>query len=376
MENWGDALNSDKLFGAGWRERGEAWIRNHHRKVEAHKQGLEPPPPSRSRSLRTLRGPELILSSPPEPKFCVHGFLSCPSLNLLVGDPGHKKSLLAIDLALCVAMGAPWLGLPVTQKPIVLVEEESGLLRLWRRLHSAFTAHSATIETPFHFISMGNYDFRDINEASDLIEHARSVEAGLIVIDALANVMVGGDENSVLSVQPILHNLRAVAIDCGAAVLIIHHTNKSGFFRGSTSLSAGVDQLLSVYSPPGQTLLRLTTLKSRDLEPITLHAHANFETDRFWLEPTEDRFPDPNPSSALSASAFHILDFLSQYPGATTPEMMTGIGNQNPASVRKNLYDLTIAGYITRIDGNTRGKIAHYQLSPSGQKVLSSHANL
>ena len=102
---------------------------------------------------------------------------------------------------------------------------------------------------------MGNYDFRNVEEAVDLSEHAHSVDARLIVIDALADVMVGGDENSVLSTQPILRNLRALAIDCDAAVVIVHHNNKSGAFRGSTTLQAAVDHMLSVYSPPGQNLI-------------------------------------------------------------------------------------------------------------------------
>ncbi|MEX1247926.1 MAG: AAA family ATPase [Anaerolineales bacterium] len=363
MEPWPDPAD---LWGADWKEQADEAI--------AARRGLSPSRPSHS--LRTLHGPDLILSPAPEPKYCVQGLFACPSLNVLVGDPGHKKSFLAIDLGISVAMGKPWLGCTVSQKPVVLVEEESGLLRLWKRLNSAFAAHAATDQTPFHFISAGAYDFRDIAEAQDLIEHARSVGAGLIIIDSLADVMVGGNENSVLSIQPILRHLRAVTIDCGAAVVLVHHTNKSGLFRGSTSISAGVDHMLSVYSPPGQNLIRLTTLKSRDVEPITLHAQVHFEPDRFWLTSTDQRFAEDLPAGGLSPSARRILVFLAEHPRASTPALMQHLNGSSPSAVRKLLYDLMVTGLINRSDGKAQGKLARYELSPHGRNLLSTDANV
>jgi hypothetical protein len=316
------------------------------------------PPEKKHKKKRDLRGPKVIMQPPPEPHYLVQGLFAASSLNLLVGDPGHKKSILAIDLALSVAMGKPWLGQPVSQSSVVLVEEESGLQRLLKRLHSAFLGHGANEDTPFHFISMGNYDFRDVDEAIDLSEHAHSVDARLIVIDALADVMVGGDENSVLSTQPILRNLRALAIDCDAAVVIVHHNNKSGAFRGSTTLQAGVDHMLSVYSPPGQNLIRLSTLKSRDLEPITLHARAHFAPDRFWLEGTDETFLH-SPSKVESA----ILTYIATNTQASTPELMRAITITTPGNVRKTVQLLKGSGYIKRVNEVKIGIEAIFELT-------------
>ena len=328
------------------------------------------PPEKKHKKKRDLRGPKVIMEPPPEPHYLVQGLFAASSLNLLVGDPGHKKSILAIDLALSVAMGKPWLGQPVSQSSVVLVEEESGLQRLLKRLHSAFLGHSANEETPFHFISMGNYDFRDVDEAIDLSEHAHSVDACLIVIDALADVMVGGDENSVLSTQPILRNLRALAIDCDAAVVIVHHNNKSGAFRGSTTLQAAVDHMLSVYSPPGQNLIRLSTLKSRDLEPITLHARAHFEPDRFYLTPTDETFP-PHLSKVERA----VLSFIGEHETVSTHDLQTSLDFTSPGNIRTALHNLKGSKYIQRINGDKRGEKAILQLTDKGLSLVKELDN-
>lgn len=318
--------------------------------------------------IRTVHGAQVALRPPPAFKYCIPGLLGQPSLNLLVGDPGHKKSLLATDLAISVAMGKPWLNLPVIQQPVLLVEEESGFFRLWKRLNSALTAHAASAETPFHFISMGSFDFRREDDMSDLTRIGRSVNAGLIVIDALANIMVGGDENSVTSVQPILRNLRSVALGCSAALLIIHHTNKSGGYRGSTSLSAGVDHMLSVYSPPGQDLIRLKTLKSRDTKYVLLHARANFKPDRFHLTFTDEKLED---KPSLNSTSLHVLRSIANLVTATTQQLMDINRPSAPTTTRKIIYELLVGGYIKRADSGRRGKPATYQLSDTGRAYLA-----
>jgi len=49
------------------------------------------------------------LRPPPPVDWCVQGLLTQSSLNLLVGAPGAKKTFLAMDMAVCVALGKPWL---------------------------------------------------------------------------------------------------------------------------------------------------------------------------------------------------------------------------------------------------------------------------
>lgn len=56
---------------------------------------------------RVLYTAKDALHEPPRLEWAVEGLFARPSLNLLVGDPGAKKTFLAIDLAVSVAMGQP-----------------------------------------------------------------------------------------------------------------------------------------------------------------------------------------------------------------------------------------------------------------------------
>ncbi len=69
-----------------------------------------------------------------------------------------------------------------------------------------------------------------------MIRAIRDVDAKLVIIDALADVMAGGDENSVKDTQPVFMQLRKIAEETGAAILVIHHVNKMGDYRGSTAI--------------------------------------------------------------------------------------------------------------------------------------------
>lgn len=323
--------------------------------------------PGTHRPVRTVHTAQLALSPPPVPEWCVQGLFARPSLNLLVGDPGSKKSLTAIDLAVCVALGKPWLACPVEQKPVLLIDEEAGLHRLWKRLNSALTAHQAPPETPLHFITLGGYDFRVNADILDLTQQVQTIGPGLVIIDALADVMRGGDENSVPAVHPILYELRRLAEDCRTAIVIIHHNNKQGAFRGSSSISAAVDHMLAIVSPPAESLIRISTLKSRDVSPITLHARAHREPDRFWLAPAEG---EPTPPTILppqlSPSAHRVLNFLAQRGQATTSQLMAEISENTPGAIRNLIHHLVVGGYLIRVDGRSRGAKATFELTVKG----------
>ena len=244
-----------------------------------------------------------------------------------------------------------------------------GLYQLWARLNSSLHAHGAGISTPFDFISLGGYDFRDSADADQLIHRALGRGSGLIIIDALANLMRAG-ENNLASVQPVLFNLRRMAETCKAAVVVIHHNNRHGVFRGSSSISAAVDLMLSISSSPADSLIELSAFKARFQAPPPFCARATFETapdgqERFHLEPTDEK---PAPATPMlingpPGTASAILEFLAHQQGSTREEISTALPAYSEGTVRNVLHQLTSSGLIRRNDGGKQGKRAVYELS-------------
>jgi len=323
------------------------------------------------------------LHPPPPLRWCVAGLFAQPSLNLLVGDPGAKKTYLAIDLAVCVAMGKPWLAHSVNRCPVLLIDEESGLYQLWARVNAALCSHGADSSTPFDYISLGGYDFRDSADADKLIHRAISRGSGLIIIDALSNLMRTGD-SSMSSVQPVLFNLRRMAEFCRAAVLVIHHTNRHGVFRGSSAISAAVDLMLSIKSSPTDSLIELQSLKARFSAPQPFCARAIFEThvprsgeaatwgtpdgqERFHLEPTDEKpstlTAPPDPSTPRKGLTLTILDFLAQHPNSSRDQITSHCSDFTTGSVSNAVDQLLASGVIKRANEGNRGTRATYALS-------------
>jgi hypothetical protein len=86
--------------------------------------------------------------------------------------------------------------------------------------------------------------------------------------------MRGRDENSVKDVQPVFLSLRKIAEETCAAIVVIHHANKCGSYRGSTAIKGSLDLLVSVESKTGTNEIAFRTDKAHDSLPVHFGATA------------------------------------------------------------------------------------------------------
>lgn len=338
----------------------------HHYRFMSAVLKAAPPRENRGTFGRNLWSAEDALGKPPAMEWLVDELLIRPSLNVLVGNAGSKKTLLALDLAVCLALGKPWLGRSVTPCTSLILDEETGRPRLWSRIHNSLLAHDGDKDTPLYFMSLPGFDLRLQSDCKILKTNVEQVGAGLIVIDALADVIRGGDENTVLSVTPLLDNLRLLAEDCHAAVLLLHHNNRTGAFRGSSHIAASVDLMLSIESPTDSTFITLKPLKTRYASPQPFAARAHFEPDRFWLTAEHDPVPELAAQPKLSPASIRILQTLAKRGSATTPDLMSAITQNAPGAIRNLVNTLAASEYIVRTDGGARGTPATYELTVKG----------
>lgn len=323
---------------------------------------------------RVLYTAKDALYPPPRIDWSVDQLFARPSLNILVGDPGAKKTYFALDLAVSISMGKDWLGHKTEPSPVLFVDEEAGLYQLWGRLNSVLLAHSGDTDVPLYFTSLASYDLRKENDARDLLERALNLEARLIIFDGLASLLRGSPDNNFATVQPVLFQLRLLAENCRASVLVLHHTNKEGGFRGTSAISAAADLMLHVHSPSNETLLEFQTLKARYVAPQPFCARADFTpapdgSPRFHLEPAEyqpSQPIEPNPlpiPNMRQPAVLRVLDYLSKTPEATHAALVSDLTDFTSETLRSTLQRLKRAGLIKRTNGSGRGKVAVYSLA-------------
>jgi RecA-family ATPase len=72
------------------------------------------------------------------------------------------------------------------------------------------------------------------------------LNGGLLIIDTWARATVGADENTAQDTAVILKNIDELIgmLDC--TVMLVHHNNRAGNYRGSTNIQAGFDNMIEI----------------------------------------------------------------------------------------------------------------------------------
>lgn len=300
-------------------------------------------------------------------QWLVNGIIKASSITALVGDPGSGKTYAILDLAICVATGNKWLNKPVQPGPVLWIDVESGKNRMDDRLESIMKGHDLTSESeiPFWYLTSSDKQF-DLRKADDirlLQEAIQKVNATLCIIDALADIMPGADENSVKDVQLLFIPLRQLADKTGCSFLLIHHNNKGGSYRGSTAIAGSVDQLIQVTREGNE--LRFASKKARDSEPFQFSALLNWRENIFYMSPIEGG------KATLETEVNQHEAFIFSYLRENGPTSVPAIQNEGvneglkSESVRKAVYSLAGKGLIRRTNPDEKkGKDAFYELRP------------
>ncbi len=185
---------------------------------------------------------EAFQQEPPELDFVWPGFLA-GTVGALVAPGATGKSFWALQAAMAVACGLPegdLLGLhPPHSGRVVYLAAEDPEPVLVRRLHAIGqhlnqAAREAIAERLAIEPIMGKR-LDVMNEA-----HLRRVidygaDARLIVLDTLSRIH-GLDENSNSDMAQLVSALEYIADRTGAAVLFLHHTNKTSALQGQGDL--------------------------------------------------------------------------------------------------------------------------------------------
>ncbi len=319
-----------------------------------------------------LSAGDALQPQPPIQEVVEH-LLAEASLNIFFGEPGCKKTWALLDMAVCVAMAKDWLGLKTTQSPVLIIDEDNGERRILRRMGSILRGHNADANTPVYCISFAGFDFGKDEDAEYLKHFINVLDFRLVIIDVLASVMPGRDENSVKDTQPVLLRLRRVAQETGAAIVLIHHSNKTGGYRGSTSIKGALETMILVESKQGEDSITFKAEKTRDDATVNFGANIHFENTgpkKVWLSANAKPVKPISTSTYNKAERFVLLYLFNH--GESKSSDITGsidpmAGDPAPKSVSNAISSLKTNLLIERTDNGTAGTVGTYQLTKRGE---------
>lgn len=213
-----------------------------------------------------------------EPPPVVEGLLHRGSKMVLGGGSKSYKTWCLCDLAISVAGGHPWLGLPCVPGIVVYLNFEIQPVFFHKRI--AAVCHAKGLPMPQN-LAVWNlrghcYDLRSLlpvlTQRLDQLRTAGNAPA-LIVLDPVYKSLGGRDENSAGDIGQLLGEIESLAEQTGAAVAFGAH-----FSKGNQAAKEAIDRISGsgVFARDPDTILTLTR-------------HA--EEDSFVVDATLRNFP-------------------------------------------------------------------------------------
>ena len=298
---------------------------------------------------------------PQEPiEYLVEPIITKGSVNVFYGEAGSKKTYSLLSLTVCVGAGLDWLGFKTKISNILIIDEESGNKRLTRRLGETLRGALVYEPTNIKYVSLAGFKLDDTADCLLVMNLIEETNAELVLIDALSEIM-DGDENAKKDVQPVFNNLRKIAEETNAAIILIHHSNKIGGYRGSSAIKGSVDLMLEIISSEGSQTIKFTSKKERDIERITFSAKAIWEDGKFYLQPLD--FNDQ--VEELSDAEKFVIETL-QKTGELFINEIVDKGKANNftiESMKMAIKLLAKSGLIIRTNTGGRGIAAKYGIN-------------
>lgn len=276
-------------------------------------------------------------------RWTVKHVLPASSLGMMFGGSGTFKSFIALDAALHVAHGLPWMGRITTQAPVLYVAAEGGA-GLWSRIHAWHKTRG---------LKWGDLPFYVVPAAVDLTADAwRVVDAaqavgvcpGLVIVDTLSQTY-SGEENSANEMAAYFRELGLRFRELwGCSVLLVHHSGHASTERprGSSAIRANVDYLLGVFRDEKELLATVTCAKQKDGE---IFDDATFHMSVVELGVDDD-------GDKLTSLVARHLSSAEEVERARLAEQAAGRGGRNSSfmalvsngmeinALRKSFYEL------------------------------------
>lgn len=190
----------------------------------------------------------LEIRVPSAPVWLVRDLLAASGLAIVYGAPGSGKSFAALDVALHIAAGIPYAGRKTRPAGVVYVAAEAG--EGFRRRVIAAREHLGLHgDEPFAMVAAApdlgtkDGDLKPLVEAIEAQTRIFGWKPGVVVLDTLARVIPGADENSSQAMGLFVSNADAIARRFSCLVLVVHHAGKAADagMRGSSALHGAAD---------------------------------------------------------------------------------------------------------------------------------------
>ena len=197
----------------------------------------EPNPLPKLLNVKTLRQTVAFGDGLPD---LIGGLLSVRSKMMVAGPSKARKSWTLLDLALSIASGAPWLGLPCAQGKVIFIDGELHREQILDRLMTV--SESRLLPEDVWSDNLMIWPMRgQMREVSELMHALMDTlleqRPMAIILDPIYKLLGDRDENAAGEINSLLNELEQVARNVGCCILYSHH-----FAKGDAGEKSPIDR--------------------------------------------------------------------------------------------------------------------------------------
>lgn len=219
----------------------------------------EPP-----KSKLLVPAPQFLATVSADVDWLVDGVIQRGSNGFFCALPKVGKSWAAVDLALSLALGMPWIGfaVPSAVKTALITREDNPALTKWRMRHllEGKGRTMADIEGRLYVNSREqSEEFRlDKPELlAGMIAGLKELKPEFLILDVF-NVLHCADENDNTEMRAVLEQLNILQREVGCSIGVVHHFNKTAEgsmtqrLRGSSAIAGWAEWLIGIEAVPSE----------------------------------------------------------------------------------------------------------------------------
>ena len=268
--------------------------------------------------MKVLSLEELMMLDIPEPAFVVDGMFAAGAATLLSARAKAGKGLFMLDCARCITQGKPFLGRSVRQGPVIYFALEEPMSLVRDRIRKMLQgAHDLPLfVAPLDGSYEGQtFSLEDAINIGELRDHVAATRPVMVIIDVLREAHES-DENDSGDMARVLKPVRQLAHEFNTCIVVTHHMNRDGKYRGSTAIPGAFDDQIDFRREDGDDedgIRGLITGEGRHIPKLV--QRVEFDQDTHHWRAIEGRVA---PGKGIGIQE-KILDVLSE-----TDEWLSG----------------------------------------------------
>jgi hypothetical protein len=175
-------------------------------------------------------------------EWLIAGIIPLGSVMLLAASGGTGKSTVAYNWALNVALGQPWSGRRCMKGKSLIIQSDEPLVDTSEKLGVIGYEDAGLAAGTISFWE--NWRFAHMKQLEDYVRKHRPL---FVAIDSLTACLAGMNVDLIKSnAGDVIYGLRDIANTYRCSILILHHLNKSGGLRDSTSFVDNVSEVVKL----------------------------------------------------------------------------------------------------------------------------------